>query len=67
MEKSKLQSIVIALLVINQVWMNIKMNSYVRDMNSLLEINQLQDKCLDSMYECHQIEFELFQYIFENL
>lgn len=64
MDKSKIQSISIILLGIALIITNIRMSSYREDMNSLLKIIQLQNQSLDLMYECHQIEFELFQDVF---
>ena len=64
MDKSKLQSISISILAISLILTNIKMSSYVRDMNSMCKIIQLQSQRLDLMYECQQIEFELFQDVF---
>lgn len=52
MNTQKLQSIAILLLAIGQILINIRMSSYVRDMNSLWEsqaqVNQLfQEFCSD--------------------
>ena len=57
MDKSRLQSITILLLTIGQILINIRMSSYVRDMNSLK----------DRLTEFHQLEFEYFQLFGDEL
>jgi len=71
MDKSRLQSITITLLLIGQIITNIRMSSYSQDMNSLWEsqvkINQGFHNRLNLLQELLKEESELFHYIFEEI